>query len=83
LTGNVSYALPGLHSFFAIECAAGTGCHQHGFAAAAGTDDAFIRAMKTGALLAVTGLDLITDDKLYKNVRQEWEESTARRSEIC
>jgi len=78
--GNVSYAVPGLHSFFTIETTPGTGVHQHPFAAAAGTDDAFTRATKIGSLLALTGLDLIVNDKFYNSVRKEWEDSIAARS---
>jgi hypothetical protein len=74
--------VPGLHSFFAIGCPKGTGCHQHGFAAAAGEVDAFKRALKTGSLLALTGLDVLIDDQLYRQVRQEWEESMTARGEV-
>jgi hypothetical protein len=74
--------VPGLHSFFTIDCPKGTGCHQHGFAAAAGEVDAFERALKTGSLLAMTGLDVLIDDQLYRQVRQEWEESMTARGEV-
>ena len=73
--------MPGLHSFFTINCPKGTGCHQHGFAAAAGEVDAFERALKTGTLLALTGLDLLTNDQLYRQLRLEWEDSMTARGE--
>lgn len=73
--GNISRAVPGLHSMFAIDCPAGTGCHQHGFQEASGTEEAYQRALKTGSLLARLGLDLLVDDKLFGSVKREWEES--------
>jgi hypothetical protein len=66
---------------FAIDCPAGTGCHQHSFQSATGTEESYQRALKTGSLLARTGLDLIVDEKFYKAVRKEWEESMKARDE--
>jgi hypothetical protein len=60
---------------FAIDCPAGMGCHQHGFQSATGTEESYRRALKTGSLLARTGLDLIVDDILFNSVKKEWEES--------
>lgn len=62
-----------MHSMFSIDAPAGCGCHQRTFTAATGTEESYERALKTGALLAYTGLDLITDDKFFNAVRSEWE----------
>ncbi|CZR53398.1 related to metal-dependent amidase/aminoacylase/carboxypeptidase [Phialocephala subalpina] len=81
--GNVSHALPGMHSMFAIDCPTGTGCHQHGFQSATGTEESYRRALKTGSLLARTGMDLIVDERLFETVRKEWEQNMkARGKEI-
>ena len=64
-----------MHSMFAIDTPPGCSCHHHSFTEATGTEEAFQRALETGSLLARTGLDLITDDKLYTAVRKEWEDS--------
>lgn len=70
-----------MHSMFAIDCPEGTGCHQHGFQSATGTEEAYRRALKTGSLLARTGLELIVDDNLFKAVREEWEQKMKARGE--
>jgi hypothetical protein len=70
-----------MHSMFAIDCPEGTGCHQHGFQSATGTEQSYQRALKTGSLLARTGLDLIVDDMLFIAVRKEWEQSMKARGE--
>ncbi len=79
--GNVSRTVPGLHSMFAIDCPAGMGCHQHGFQSATGTDESYLRALKTGSLLARTGLELIMDDNFFNAVKIEWEENMKERNE--
>jgi hypothetical protein len=81
IQGNVSQVVPGMHSMFAIDCPAGTGCHQHGFQSATGTEESYQRALKTGSLLAQTGLELIIDDNLFKAVKKEWEETIRARSD--
>ena len=68
-----------MHSMFAIECPPGTGCHQHGFQSATGTEESYRRALKTGSLLARIGLELIVDEKLFRAVRKEWEQSMKER----
>ncbi|KAJ5803142.1 uncharacterized protein N7503_005592 [Penicillium pulvis] len=71
--GNVSYAVPGIHAFFVIDAPAGTGPHQHGFAAAAGTQDSFERALTAGSFLALTAMDLLVDDVFFATVKDEWD----------
>jgi amidohydrolase len=72
--GNVTYECPGFHAAFGIETAEGQGNHTKGFAAAAGTDDAYTRAAECGNGMALVGWKVLTDDAFADEMRREWEE---------
>lgn len=78
-TGNVTYKCPGLHTFFAVDCHPETGVHQQVFTDACGTEDAFVKAMHTATLVALTAWDLLTDDEFFEDVKKEWKEDLEKR----
>ncbi|KAJ5766071.1 uncharacterized protein N7511_003687 [Penicillium nucicola] len=71
--GNVSYAVPTLHSMFSIPCPEGSFPHHPSFTASAGTDEAHTEAVLTGKGLAMVGLDMLTDDALFQSAKSQWE----------
>ncbi|CAK7562228.1 MAG: hypothetical protein SEPTF4163_000063 [Sporothrix epigloea] len=71
--GNVCYECPGFHGAFGIDAPPGAGNHTHGFTGAAGTDDAFQRAVNCGRGMAVTGLKVLEDDAFAASIREAWE----------
>lgn len=75
--GNVSHALPTLHANFAIPTEAGANPHNSAFAAAAGTDAAHEKALLVGKTLALVGFEILTQDKVYKAVKADWEREMA------
>jgi hypothetical protein len=72
--GNVSYLMPTLHTMFGIPAPEGSFPHHPSFAAAAGTDDAHGEAVVVGKSLAMIGWEMVTDDVLFKQAKQQWEE---------
>lgn len=68
--GNVTYNMPAIHPSFGIH----TVHHPHtaGFADAAGTDTAFDDALVTAKSLAITGLTVLENEKVYNDVVQEF-----------
>jgi hypothetical protein len=76
--GNVSYVTPTLHTMFGIPTPDNTFPHHPNFAASAGTDEAHTEAVTVGKSLALTGWDMITNDKLYKLAHSQWQEEIAR-----
>jgi amidohydrolase len=70
--GDVSHAVPSIHPWLAI-CAEGeTTCHQHAFAACAGSErgqEAMITAAKA---MARTAADVLLDDALRESVKREF-----------
>ncbi|KAJ5917279.1 hypothetical protein N7466_010833 [Penicillium verhagenii] len=71
--GNVSYAVATLHSMFSIRAPEGCFPHHPSFTACAGTDEAHEEALLTGKGLALTGWDMLTDDKLFESAKSQWE----------
>jgi metal-dependent amidase/aminoacylase/carboxypeptidase family protein len=71
--GNVSYALPSLHTGFGITCE--TGAHNPVFTVAARTRDAHERALRVGKALAATAVDVLTREGLLKKVKDDFEEA--------
>lgn len=77
--GNVSYAMPSLSAGFWIR-SEGKGGEQLGgphtpdFAQAARTEEAHALAMRVGKALAATAVDVLTDEKLLKEVKKEFED---------
>ncbi|KUJ09716.1 uncharacterized protein LY89DRAFT_597626 [Mollisia scopiformis] len=70
--GNISYAMPSLSPGFRIESVEGP--HNPGFAEAARTREAHDVALRVGKALAVTGLEVLSDEDLLKAVKEEFEE---------
>ncbi|CAK7209660.1 hypothetical protein SBRCBS47491_000517 [Sporothrix bragantina] len=71
--GNVCYECPGFHGAFGIDAPPGAGNHTPGFTGAAGTEDAFQRAVQCGRGMAVAGLKVLEDAEFAKSIREEWE----------
>ncbi len=70
--GDVSHVVPSIHPYIAICDAGETLCHEHAFAAAAGSDrgaDAMIAAAKA---MARTTLDILTDPSLRTAATSEF-----------
>jgi len=71
--GDVSHAVPSIHPWLAI-CEKGeTTCHQHAFAACAGSErgqDAMLTAAKA---MALTAADVLVDTGFREAVRREFE----------
>lgn len=79
--GNVCYECPGFHGAFGIDTAAGEGNHTKGFAAAAGTDDSFDRALECGKGMALVGWRMLQDDAFAEEVTTDWKEDMKRAAE--
>ncbi|KAJ5097680.1 amidohydrolase [Penicillium angulare] len=73
--GNVSYAVPTLHSFFSIGAPDGSCPHQPSYTEAAGTDHAHDQAIVVGKVLALIGFDLVTGPEILERVQQQWKEA--------
>lgn len=72
--GDVCYACPGFHGAFGIDTQEGEANHTKGFAAAAGTDDSFERAMECGRGMALVAWRVLSDDDFAEKVHREWVE---------
>ncbi|CZR66428.1 related to amidohydrolase [Phialocephala subalpina] len=70
--GNISYAMPSLSLGFKIESVEGP--HNPGFAEAARTREAHVAALRAGKALAVTGLEVLSDENLLKAAKKEFED---------
>jgi metal-dependent amidase/aminoacylase/carboxypeptidase family protein len=70
--GNVSYAMPSLSLGFRIESEEGN--HNPKFADAARTVEAHNAALRAAKALSVTGLEILTDEKLLDEAKREFEE---------
>lgn len=71
--GNVSYAIPALHAIVGIPADDGSKNHTVGFTKAAGTAVAHERTVVSGKAMAMTGWDVLTNDALYEQVKQDFE----------
>ncbi|KAK4148309.1 p-aminobenzoyl-glutamate hydrolase subunit B [Dichotomopilus funicola] len=71
--GDVCYQCPGFHGVFGIGTNEGESNHTKGFAAAAGTEEAYERALECGRGMAVVGWKVLSDDKFAERLRSEWE----------
>lgn len=76
--GDVCYECPGFHGAFGIDTPVGEGNHTKGFAAAAGTDESFERAVECGKGMAVVAWRVLSDDGFADEVMQDWKEDMAR-----
>lgn len=77
--GNVTYAMPGLHAFFGIPCPNDVSGHHPSFTAASGTTEAFQSALRCGKGLALTGWDLMVDDRIMDGAKADFEKDKTLR----
>ncbi|KAF4633547.1 hypothetical protein G7Y89_g4581 [Cudoniella acicularis] len=70
--GNISYMMPSLSLGFKIESQDGP--HNPGFAAAARTRKAHDAALKAAKALAVTGLEVLLDERVLVAAKEEFKE---------
>lgn len=80
--GNVSYECPSIHPIFGIK--AGEGCFNHtvGFAAAAGTEEAFWQCIATAKGMAAVAWNVWTDDAFVEEIWADFENDKRVRPEI-
>lgn len=71
--GDVSHAVPSIHPWVAICEPNETTCHQHAFAACAGSDRGATGMLVAAKAMALTAADLLRDAGLLAAVRQEFE----------
>ncbi|ETS86681.1 hypothetical protein PFICI_00509 [Pestalotiopsis fici W106-1] len=73
--GDISYAMPSLSPGFSIVPGpGGNGPHNPEFAEAAGTKDAFWRALRVGKALAGTAVQVLTTEGLLAAIKEEWKQ---------
>lgn len=70
--GDVSHVVPSIHPYLAIVDEGESMCHEHRFAAAAGSDRGFLTALDAAKALAKTAVELLVDEDLRKTARDEW-----------
>ncbi|QPH02652.1 hypothetical protein C2857_006866 [Epichloe festucae Fl1] len=71
--GNLSHALPSMNVSFAIPPGAEAGQpHSPDFEKAAGTKEAFDRAMRVAKAMAGTALDVFLTPGLLERIREQW-----------
>ncbi|KAF9784943.1 hypothetical protein BJ322DRAFT_1108419 [Thelephora terrestris] len=68
--GNVTYELPALHPVFGIPTKPGGGNHTKQFAQSARTEEAHEATMLVTKGLALTGVKVIMDDGLFKEIKE-------------
>ncbi|KLU90325.1 hypothetical protein MAPG_09289 [Magnaporthiopsis poae ATCC 64411] len=71
--GDVTYECPGFHGAFGIDTEVGQSNHTLAFAAAAGTDESFRRAVACGKGMALAAWRVLSDDVFAEEMRVEWE----------
>jgi len=70
--GDVSHVVPSIHPYLAIVGEGEAMCHEHRFAAAAGTDHAAQTALAAARAMAKTAIELLQSPALRQAVRAEW-----------
>jgi hypothetical protein len=81
--GNVSYVCPSFHSGFAIDTQPGAFNHTAGFTAAAGTEDAYRKAIGSAKGMALAAWKVLVDEELAKQVREAFEADAAIQQAIA
>jgi amidohydrolase len=71
--GDISHAVPSIHPWIAICAKDETTCHQHAFAACAGSERGAAAMLTAAKAMALTAADLLTDAGLREAVRREFE----------
>lgn len=74
--GNVSYRCPAIHAYFSISDGKELTAHTIEFAEASFTDIAYENMKKTIGSLVLTGVDVIRDEDLLNNIKNEFSRST-------
>jgi metal-dependent amidase/aminoacylase/carboxypeptidase family protein len=69
--GNVSHVVPAIHPYIEI-CDEGTAGHTREFAHASQSSLAFENMIKAACAMAITGLDIITNEKLLDEIKEEY-----------
>ena len=69
--GNISYAMPSIILGFQIESEEGP--HNPRFADAAATEAAHVAALRAAKALAITGLEILSDEELLEEAKREFE----------
>ena len=70
--GDVSHAVPSIHPYLGIVDPGSALCHEHRFAAAAGSDRGTRTALDAAKALGRTAVELLSDAGLRDAVRAEW-----------
>ena len=70
--GDVSHVVPSIHPYLAIVDENEALCHQHRFAAAAGSDRGLRTAYDAAKALARTAVEVLTDESLRTSMQEEW-----------
>jgi amidohydrolase len=71
--GDVSHVVPSIHPWLAIVDEGETCCHEHPFAAAAGSERGSQTALVAAKVLARTAVDFLADPQLRAAVRAEFD----------
>ncbi|GAB0134291.1 hypothetical protein EsDP_00002669 [Epichloe bromicola] len=81
--GNLSHALPSMNVSFAIPPGAEAGQpHSPDFEKAAGTKEAFDRAMRVAKAMAGTALDVFITPGLLERIREQWRRDVSEQAAI-
>lgn len=70
--GNVSLKIPAIHSYIKI-ADRGTNSHSTDFTKAANSHRAYDMALKAAKAMALTGYDILTDEKLRRDIQEEFD----------
>ncbi|OAQ57560.1 amidohydrolase [Pochonia chlamydosporia 170] len=73
--GNVSFKLPSIHVTYPISATASP--HNVAFRAAAATDFAFVQAIRTAKILALTGVEVLRNETLAREIWKEFKRQEA------
>ena len=68
--GNVSHVIPSLHAIFKIDSKCGP--HQLGFAAAAKTEEAHTKGLRTAKAMCLTAVDIMAERDLLNEIKRSF-----------
>ena len=71
--GDVSHAVPSIHPWLAICDKGETTCHQHAFAACAGSERGARSMLLAAKAMALTTADFLRDEALRVEVKRAFE----------
>ncbi|KAK6335715.1 hypothetical protein TWF730_003093 [Orbilia blumenaviensis] len=78
--GNVSYSVPAMQAAFQIDSGAAVN-HTPGFMKAAGTEDAFNRALDVAKGLAGAGFDILSSAEIRKEAKNAYDHDITQKAE--